>query len=57
MKENKICFILWLIAAIAEFVSAIIKFMTNETPYLNLILGFCFLIFAINYKKIGGKIK
>lgn len=50
-KEYKICFILWTIASIAEFVSAIIGFITENgvISYSNLALGFCFLTFAIMY--------
>lgn len=50
-KENRTCFILWTIAAIAEFVSAIIGFITENgvISYLSLVLGFCFLTFAIMY--------
>lgn len=50
-KENKTCVILWTIASIAEFVSAIIGFITENgvISYLSLALGFCFFTFAIMY--------
>ncbi len=49
-NEYKVCTILWTIASIFEFISAIFGFITkNVMTYSSLVLGIWFLSFAIIY--------
>lgn len=49
-NEYKVCTVLWSIASIFEFISAIFGFIAkNVMTYSSLALGICFLCFAIMY--------